>query len=204
MKVSRWFVGGSLVVALSLGAWVGLARSDDNPKQSGKSAGKEDAKSAAAAAKDREKADIAAQKNCVVSNKSLGSMGAPIKVTVKDQLKNDQDVYVCCQGCVAKVKKEPDKYLAAVRYNGARLAQKSDEKAYKAQAKCPVMDEEFGGDMGTPWVVNVKRRDVFVCCEGCIAKVQKDPDKYLAKLPAVKKAEGGGSRAEGQKKSSQK
>ena len=152
-----------------------------------KGAGKADPK-AAAAAKEREKADIAAQKNCVASNKSLGSMGAPIKVTVKDQLKNDQDVYVCCQGCVAKVKKEPEKYLASLRYNGARLAQKSDEKAYKVQSKCPVMDEEFGGDMGTPWVVNVKNRDVYVCCKGCIAKVQKDPDKFLAKLPPVKQA----------------
>ena len=172
-----------------------------SPGQDKGAAGKGDSK-AAASEKDREKEAIAAQKTCVVSNKSLGSMGAPIKVTVKDQLKNDQDVYVCCRGCVAKVKKEPEKYLAAVRYNGARLAQKSDEKAYKAQGKCPVMDEEFGGDMGTPWVVNVKSRDVYVCCKGCIAEVQKDPDKYLAKLPAVKTAEGGGSRAEGRKKSS--
>ncbi|MBI3467211.1 MAG: TRASH domain-containing protein [Planctomycetes bacterium] len=145
-------------------------------------AGKADQK-ASAAAKEREKADIAAQKICLVSGKSLGSMGAPIKVTVKDQLKNDQDAYVCCKGCVAKVKKEPEKYLANLRYNGARLAQKRDEKAWKAQGKCPVMDEEFGGEMGTPWVVNVKRRDVFVCCKGCIAKLQKDPEKYLVKLP---------------------
>ena len=178
MRRSRWFVTGSVVVGLA----VGLVAQSSLGQDKG-AAGKADPK-AAAAAKEREKADIAAQKTCVVSNKSLGSMGAPIKVTVKDYLANEQDVYVCCQGCVAKVKKEPDKYLANVRYNGARLAQKSDEKAYKAQGKCPVMDEEFGGDMGTPWVVNAKNRDVFVCCKGCIAKVQKDPDKYLAKLSA--------------------
>ena len=172
MRAIRWFVTGSVVLGLALGLVTQSSVGQD------KGSGKTDPK-AAAAAKEREKADIAAQKTCVVSNKSLGSMGAPIKVTVKDQ-----DVYVCCQGCVAKVKKDPDKYLANLRYNGARLAQKADEKAWKAQGKCPVMDEEFGGEMGTPWVVNVKSRDVFVCCKGCIAKVQKDPDKYLAKLPA--------------------
>ncbi len=194
MHATRLFVTGGLMLSVSLGVWTGIALSDDGHDHAKK--GKADPK---AAAKEREKADIAAQKTCVVSNKSLGSMGAPIKVTVKDFLANEQDVYVCCQGCVAKVKKEPDKYLANVRYNGARLAQKSDEKTYTAQGKCPVMDEEFGGDMGTPWVVNVKKQDVFVCCKGCIAKVQKDPDKYLAKL--TQKAESGGSRAEGQKKS---
>ena len=192
MLRSRWFVTGNVVLGLALGLVAQSSQGQD------KGAGKADPK-AAAAAKEREKADIAAQKNCVVSNKSLGSMGAPIKVTVKDYLANEQDVYVCCQGCVAKVKKEPQKYLASVRYNGARLAQKSDEKAIKAQRKCPVMDEEFGGGMGTPWVVNVKNRDLFVCCKGCIAKVQKDPDKYLAKLSATQ-AESGGSRADGQKK----
>ena len=177
MRASRWFATGSVVLGLALSVVAQSSMGQDKG-----AAGKADPK--AAAAKEREKADIAAQKTCVVSNKSLGSMGSPIKVTVKDYLSNEQDVYVCCQGCVAKVKKEPDKYLANLRVNGARLAQKSDEKAYKAQGKCPVMDEEFGGDMGTPWVVNVKSRDVFVCCKGCIAKVQKDPDKYLAKLPA--------------------
>jgi len=192
MHASRLLATGGLVVIVSLGIWSGLALSDDGHDHAKK--GKADPK-AAAAAKEREKADIAAQKNCVVSNKSLGSMGAPIKVTVKDHLKNEQDAYVCCQGCIARLKKEPDKYLANLRYNGARLAQKADEKAWKAQGKCPVMDEEFGGDMGTPWVVNVKKRDVFVCCKGCIANVQKDPDKYLAKLPAVQKADSGGSRA---------
>ena len=194
MRRSLWFVTVSLVFSLALGLVAQSSLGQDKG-----AAGKGDSQ-AAAAPKKREKANIAAQKTCVVSNKSLGSMGAPIKVTVKDYLANEQDVYVCCQGCVAKVKKEPDKYLANVRYNGARLAGKADEKAWKAQANCPVMDEEFGGDMGTPWVVNVKKRDVFVCCKGCIAKVQKDPDKYLAKLPP-QKAEGGGSRAEGLKKS---
>jgi len=109
MHGSRLLVTGGLVLSVSLGLWTGIAWSDDGHDHAKK--GKADPK-AAVTAKEREKADIAAQKNCVVSNKSLGSMGAPIKVTVKDQLANEQDVYLCCQGCVAKVKKEPDEYLA--------------------------------------------------------------------------------------------
>ncbi|MFQ5734648.1 MAG: hypothetical protein ACE5KM_22165 [Planctomycetaceae bacterium] len=50
------------------------------------------------------------QKTCPVRDKPLGSMGKPIKVTVKDQ-----DVFVCCDGCVDSVKNEPDKYLAKLK-----------------------------------------------------------------------------------------
>ena len=50
------------------------------------------------------------QKICPVTDKPLGSMGTPIKVTVKDQA-----VFVCCDGCVDSVKNEPDKYLAKLK-----------------------------------------------------------------------------------------
>src|SRR5262245_44436028 len=130
MHKGHWLVTCSLALGLYVGhPWAQSSLAQD------RGSGKADAK-AAATSKDKEKADIAAQKTCVVSGKSLGSMGAPIKLTVKDYLANDQDVYVCCQGCVAKVKKEPAKYLANLRYNGARLAQKSDERGWKAQGKC--------------------------------------------------------------------
>ncbi len=47
---------------------------------------------------------------CVVSDKMLGSMGAPIKLTVKDK-----DVWICCEGCKQTVLDDPDKYLAKVK-----------------------------------------------------------------------------------------
>lgn len=47
------------------------------------------------------------QEICPVSEKPLGSMGKPGKVTVKDQ-----EVFVCCGGCVDPVKQDPEKYLA--------------------------------------------------------------------------------------------
>ena len=39
----------------------------------------------------------------------LGSMGGPIKVLI-----DGSSLYLCCQGCVAKVEASPEKYLAKV------------------------------------------------------------------------------------------
>ena len=50
------------------------------------------------------------QKTCPVSGKPLGSMGKPIAVVVKGET-----ICVCCQGCVAKVKADPDTYIAKVK-----------------------------------------------------------------------------------------
>lgn len=47
------------------------------------------------------------QKVCPVSGEPLGSMGAPIKVTV-----NDRSLFVCCKGCEEDAKKNFDEYFA--------------------------------------------------------------------------------------------
>lgn len=47
------------------------------------------------------------QKVCPVADKSLGSMGKPVKVTVKDR-----DVFLCCDACRDTINADPDKYLA--------------------------------------------------------------------------------------------
>ena len=50
------------------------------------------------------------QRTCPVTSEALGSMGPAIPVTVQGDT-----VYVCCPGCAAKVKRDPDGYLAKVR-----------------------------------------------------------------------------------------
>jgi hypothetical protein len=47
------------------------------------------------------------QKICPVSEEPLGSMGVPVKVTVKDR-----DVFLCCAGCQEAIEADPEKYLA--------------------------------------------------------------------------------------------
>lgn len=56
------------------------------------------------------------QKNCPVTDEPLGSMGVPIKVTVKNR-----DVFVCCDGCKGAVEDDPDTYLAKVPQGGPDL-----------------------------------------------------------------------------------
>ena len=62
---------------------------------------------ALAALSPEERALAAKQKVCPVSGEPLGSMGTPLKITVKGQ-----DVLLCCSGCESKIKEDPDKYLA--------------------------------------------------------------------------------------------
>lgn len=47
------------------------------------------------------------QKLCPISNENLGSMGMPIKVTLKDQA-----VYLCCGGCKKEAEAAPEATLA--------------------------------------------------------------------------------------------
>ena len=59
----------------------------------------------AAVGKD-DKAGIERQQVCPVSGEKLGGMGDPVKVLI-----DGHPVYLCCQGCVAKVKQDPETYL---------------------------------------------------------------------------------------------
>lgn len=49
---------------------------------------------------------IERQQTCPVEGAKLGSNGVPVKV-----LLNDQPLYLCCQGCVAKVRERPLLYV---------------------------------------------------------------------------------------------
>jgi len=48
---------------------------------------------------------------------------------------------------------------------------------------CIVSDEKLGG-MGKPAMIDYKGQQVAFCCKSCIGDFEKDPAKYLAKLPA--------------------
>jgi len=46
------------------------------------------------------------QRICPVTGAALGSMGVPVKITLRGQ-----PVFLCCQGCVGKAKRSPDEML---------------------------------------------------------------------------------------------
>lgn len=117
---------------------------------------------------------IARQKTCPVSGKRLGSMGDPVAVDA-----GGQRLFVCCAGCVDAVKANPEKFTqTSPKVEVAKLTD-SDAALISKQAVCPVMDEPLGG-MGQPIKLLVGGKPLFLCCKGCIKKVQADPEKYLA------------------------
>lgn len=59
---------------------------------------------------DADRKSVLAQKMCPVADKKLGSMGEPVKVTVKGQ-----DVFLCCASCEDAIKNDPDKFLAKLK-----------------------------------------------------------------------------------------
>ncbi len=49
------------------------------------------------------------------------------------------------------------------------------------QRICPVTGKRLGS-MGKPYKIRIKGREVLLCCQGCEARLIRDPDKYLAKM----------------------
>jgi hypothetical protein len=56
------------------------------------------------------------QRLCPITGAALGSMGVPVKITLRGQ-----PVFLCCKGCIAKAKKDPEGTLK-------KLAQLKDAK----------------------------------------------------------------------------
>lgn len=114
-------------------------------------------------------------------------------------------LFVCCQDCVAKVQSDPETYVSQViadkgSYRGTyasapaskydppapavdRLPGNPAPNVYGGQKTCPVTGKALGA-MGPPVPVVVKEQTIYVCCQGCVAKVQGDPDTYLSKVEA--------------------
>ena len=51
------------------------------------------------------------------------------------------------------------------------------------QKTCPVMGNPIDPDV----FVEYKGKKVYFCCKACIAEFEKDPDKYISKLPQFQK-----------------
>jgi uncharacterized protein (TIGR03000 family) len=69
----------------------------------------------------------------------------------------------------------------------ANLAKLSpeDRKLAEVQKFCVEEDNPLGG-MGVPVKIILKGQPVFLCCEGCVEKVQQEPNKTLAKVKELK------------------
>jgi YHS domain-containing protein len=125
------------------------------------------------------------QRLCPVTGEELGSMGPPIPVNA-----SGRTIQVCCEACVAAVKRNPAKYFAKVADEIESASGRPDMSSQdrlspppqaRVQRLCPVTGEELGS-MGPSIPVTVSGRTIQVCCEACVAAVKRNPAKYFAKV----------------------
>lgn len=118
-------------------------------------------------------AAVARQKVCPVSGKPLGSMGEPVAVAV-----GRNTVYACCSSCVKSIESDPEKFVTGKPRVLVATATAADATAIAKQKVCPVMDEPLGG-MGQPLKVTIGDKSIYLCCKGCVKRIEAEPAKYL-------------------------
>lgn len=92
-----------------------------------------------------------------------------------------QRIYFADNAAADVFRKDPEKVFSRIAAEGVTLE--------NIQTTCPVSGENLeGGDMGPPVAVSYKGRTVMFCCNMCPPKFEKDPAKYLAKLPGEQPA----------------
>ena len=72
---------------------------------------------------------------------------------------------------------------AASHHHGAETKAELPADEIGQQTTCPVMGLPIDKDLFTVY----KGKKVYFCCPGCKPEFEKDPEKYLAKLPQFKK-----------------
>lgn len=81
--------------------------------------------------------------------------------------------YFCCEGCIEKFKKEPQKYIS------------NTDLKIGNKVICPVMGTKFIPNSKSP-KAEYKGKAYYFCCSECIEKFNKEPEKYINK-PSKKK-----------------
>ncbi len=117
--------------------------------------------------------------SCVVSGEELGGMGAPV-----DHVNGNRLVRFCCGGCLKSFNEYPAKYTAKL---DAAIIER-DKKDYPLDT-CVISGEKLG-EMGAPVDYVYGNRLVRFCCNGCIAKFEKDPQTALDKIDTAYNAKG--------------
>lgn len=81
-------------------------------------------------------------------------------------------IYICCKGCEGALKKDAAKYIKKLEDEGVTVA--------TLQTSCPVMSEPVNKAL----YVDHDGQRIYVCCEGCIATIKKDPAQYVKDMEA--------------------
>ncbi|HUU96683.1 MAG TPA: hypothetical protein VM487_13165 [Phycisphaerae bacterium] len=101
-------------------------------------------------------------------------MGDPLDFSVKT-MTDAGPVHFCCENCIEKFTKSPDKYAKKV------AAQREALKAMpRVQVSCPSCGKPADNKVFSERGGN----KVYFCCTDCKSKYERDPDKYTAKFEA--------------------
>jgi YHS domain-containing protein len=100
-------------------------------------------------------------------------------------------ITVVLVGCKKKEQPAPAQAptMEEIKETATKAAEGVKETAAEAAAQveqtmCPVMD---GNPIDKNVFVEYKGIKVYFCCNGCKAKFEADPEKYVANLPQFKK-----------------
>ncbi len=107
----------------------------------------------------------AALPNCPV-------MDEPIDFTASTAT-DDGPVFFCCEGCIEKYNKNPEKYAKKAAAQRAALKDRP-----KIQVACPVSKKPIDSKV----FIEHEGQKVAFCCKDCVGKFQSDPSKYQAAL----------------------
>lgn len=89
----------------------------------------------------------------------------------------EMKVGMCCKNCLGKVAKADDDAKLKLLFSEAAF-----KKGFTSQTKCPVS----GKDIDPEHFVEYKKEKVYFCCPNCPGAFEKDPEKFVAKLPQLK------------------
>lgn len=103
--------------------------------------------------------------------------GKPLNKAAKANI-GHAEVTFCCEKCLAKFEKADEDAKLKLAFSPAAL-----KKGFTNQTKCPVS----GKDISPEHSVEYKGEKVYFCCPNCPGPFEKDPTKFVAKLPQFKK-----------------
>jgi YHS domain-containing protein len=99
-------------------------------------------------------------------------------------------VGLCCEKCEAAYAKASDEEKLKMLF-----AAKAFNQGFTHQTMCPVS----GKPIDPEHFVEYKGKKVYFCCPKCPAAFEKEPEKYLSKLPQFAKTEGKKPKAKAKK-----
>lgn len=116
--------------------------------------------------------------NCPVSGEALGSMGDPIVLG-----QPGREVQLCCKGCVASYEGDTAKYNGEI---DAAIVEA--QLANYPLTTCLISGETLGESSSMVPVDHVVGNRLYkLCCDSCVAALEKDLPKYRAELIAAAK-----------------